>query len=114
MKQQRVLVVEDDPGMVMALMDCLTSEGYHVDSEVDGEAGLGRALTENYDVIVLDLMLPNRNGFDICRELRHAGNKTPILVLSARGQTVDKVVGLKLGADDYLTKPFEIAELLAR
>jgi two-component system alkaline phosphatase synthesis response regulator PhoP len=114
MKQRRVLVVEDDPGMAMALTDCLTSEGYHVDSEVDGEAGLARALIETFDLLVLDLMLPNRNGFDICRELRHAGDKTPILILSARGQTVDKVVGLKLGADDYLTKPFEIAELLAR
>jgi len=112
--KQRVLVVEDDVGMVMALTDCLKSEGYRVETEGDGESGLQRALTETFDIILLDLMLPNRNGFDICRELRQAGNRTPIVFLSARGQTFDKVVGLKLGADDYLTKPFDFAELLAR
>ena len=111
---KRILLIEDEPGLVMTLTDRLTSEGYVVASERDGEAGLGQASLESFDAIILDVMLPHKNGFDICRDLRQRGVQTPVLMLTARGQLVDKVVGLKLGADDYLTKPFEMIELLAR
>jgi len=110
----RVLIIEDEPGLVMALDQRLTSEGYEVASATDGDQGLMRAAGEFFDCIILDLMLPGRSGFDICRDLRQRGINTPILMLTARGQIVDKVVGLKLGADDYLTKPFAMIELLAR
>jgi two-component system alkaline phosphatase synthesis response regulator PhoP len=110
----RVLVVEDEPGLVMALTQRLNSEGYEIESARDGERGLALGLSEPFDVIVLDLMLPRKNGFDVCRDLRRRGIDTPIIMLTARGQVVDKVVGLKLGADDYLTKPFAMMELLAR
>ena len=110
----RVLLVEDEAGLRLTLSDRLVSEGYHVDAASDGEAGLARATSGGYDLIVLDVMLPRMNGFDVCREVRHRGVTTPILMLTARGQVVDKVVGLKLGADDYLTKPFETIELMAR
>jgi len=98
----------------LTLNDRLVSEGFSVSAEKDGESGLERALSEAFDLIVLDVMLPRKNGFDVCRDLRHRGVLTPVIMLTARGQVVDKVVGLKLGADDYLTKPFEMAELLAR
>jgi len=111
---KRILLIEDEPGLIMTLTDRLTSEGYVVASERDGEAGLGQASLESFDAIILDVMLPHKNGFDICRDLRQRGVQTPVLMLTARGQLVDKVVGLKLGADDYLTKPFEMIELLAR
>jgi two-component system alkaline phosphatase synthesis response regulator PhoP len=111
---KRILLIEDEPGLVMTLTDRLTSEGYVVASERDGEAGLEQASLESFDAIILDVMLPHKNGFDICRDLRQRGVQTPVLMLTARGQLVDKVVGLKLGADDYLTKPFEMIELLAR
>src|SRR5262245_29255368 len=111
---KRILLVEDEPGLVLTLSDRLASEGYNVDIARDGEAGLGRASSEFFDAIILDVMLPRKNGFDVCRDLRQRGINTPILMLTARGQVVDKVVGLKLGADDYLTKPFEMMELLAR
>jgi two-component system alkaline phosphatase synthesis response regulator PhoP len=110
----RVLLVEDEAGLRLTLSDRLASEGYTVESASDGEAGLARATTGGYDLIVLDVMLPRMNGFDVCREARQRGVTTPILMLTARGQVVDKVVGLKLGADDYLTKPFETIELMAR
>jgi two-component system alkaline phosphatase synthesis response regulator PhoP len=110
----RVLVVEDEPGLRLTLTDRLTSEGYLVETAADGEVGLDRAATGVFDVIVLDVMLPRVSGFDVCRELRQRQVATPILMLTARGQVVDKVVGLKLGADDYLTKPFEAIELVAR
>jgi two-component system alkaline phosphatase synthesis response regulator PhoP len=110
----RLLLVEDEPGLVMTLTDRLAAEGYEVVSAVDGETGFRRASTENYDLVLLDGMLPGRDGFDVCRSLRQRNIMTPILMLTARGQVVDKVVGLKLGADDYLVKPFEMAELLAR
>jgi DNA-binding response OmpR family regulator len=110
----RVLIVEDEAGLRLTLTDRLGSEGYAVDTASDGEAGLARATTGGYDLVVLDVMLPRMNGFDVCRELRQRGVTTPILMLTARGQVVDKVVGLKLGADDYLTKPFETIELMAR
>ncbi|HEX3702181.1 MAG TPA: response regulator transcription factor [Vicinamibacterales bacterium] len=110
----RVLLVEDEAGLRLTLGDRLTSEGYVVDSAGDGEAGLEQAATGAFDVIILDVMLPRMNGFDVCREVRRRRVATPILMLTARGQVVDKVVGLKLGADDYLTKPFEAIELMAR
>src|SRR5688572_3349718 len=111
---RRVLLVEDEPGLVMTLTDRLVAEGYEVESEGDAVNGLARASTESFDAILLDVMLPGGNGFDVCRTLRQRGVHTPILMLTARGQVVDRVVGLKLGADDYLVKPFEMAELLAR
>src|SRR5262245_32174160 len=111
---RRVLIIEDEPGLVMALTQRFGSEGYEVETAADGEQGLTLGLSETFDVIVLDLMLPRRNGFDVCRELRQRGVNTPIIMLTARGQVVDRVVGLKLGADDYLTKPFAMMELLAR
>jgi two-component system alkaline phosphatase synthesis response regulator PhoP len=110
----RVLVVEDEAGLRLTLGDRLSSEGYLVETASDGESGLERAAAGAHDVIVLDVMLPKINGFDVCRELRRRGVDTPILMLTARGQVVDKVVGLKLGADDYLTKPFDAIELVAR
>ena len=110
----RVLVVEDEAGLRLTLGDRLASEGYAVETAADGASGLERASAGAHDVIVLDVMLPKMNGFDVCRELRRRGVDTPILMLTARGQVVDKVVGLKLGADDYLTKPFDAIELVAR
>ena len=111
---QRILLVEDEPGLVMTLRDRLTSEGYEVEAAQDAETGLGRATHEVFDLIILDVMLPGGSGFDVCRDLRQLGMKTPIIMLTARGQVIDKVLGLKIGADDYVTKPFEMMELLAR
>ena len=111
---ESILLIEDEEALRMTLEDRLRSEGYRVDHATDGAAGLEKATTLPFDLLILDLMLPHRNGFDVCREIRHAGLATPILMLTARGQTVDKVVGLKLGADDYVTKPFEMVELMAR
>jgi two-component system alkaline phosphatase synthesis response regulator PhoP len=111
---KRILLVEDEPGLVMTLTDRLRSEGYGVETAIDGDTGLERALGEAFDLIILDIMLPRRNGLDVCRDLRQRRNATPVIMLTARGQIVDKVLGLKLGADDYLTKPFEMIELLAR
>ncbi len=110
----RILLVEDEPSLVLTLSDLLAGEGYEVESAADGPSGLKLASDEPFDVIVLDVMLPGMNGLDVCRELRRKGNDVAILMLTARGQLADRVVGLKLGADDYLTKPFEPTELLAR
>jgi two-component system alkaline phosphatase synthesis response regulator PhoP len=110
----RILLVEDEPGLVLTLTDRLSSEDYEVETASDGEAGLERALSAEHDLIILDVMLPRKNGLDVCRDLRQKNIQTPILMLTARGQVTDKVVGLKLGADDYVTKPFELIELLAR
>jgi two-component system alkaline phosphatase synthesis response regulator PhoP len=114
--EDKILLVEDDPGLVMALTDLLSAEGYTVESALNGMEGLERASQQEdrFDLIILDVMLPGKNGFDVCRDLRSKGTTTPILMLTARGQVIDKVLGLKLGADDYLTKPFEPLELLAR
>ena len=98
----------------MTLTDRLSAEGYEVESATDAGTALTSATTGNYDALLMDVMLPGGNGFDICRTVRQRGIQTPILMLTARGQVVDRVVGLKLGADDYLVKPFEMAELLAR
>jgi two-component system alkaline phosphatase synthesis response regulator PhoP len=111
---QRILLVEDEPGLVMTLTDRLLTEGYAVETAEDGEAGLARAESAAFDLIILDVMLPRKNGFDVCRDLRQRGIHSPIIMLTARGQVFDRVVGLKLGADDYVTKPFEMIELLAR
>jgi two-component system alkaline phosphatase synthesis response regulator PhoP len=111
---KRLLLVEDEPGLVLTLTDRLTREGYAVETSADGESALERATTDAFDLVLLDVMLPRLNGFDVLRDLRRRGIDTPVIMLTARGQVVDKVVGLKLGADDYVTKPFEMAELLAR
>ena len=111
---RRVLLVEDEPGLVLTLTDRLKSEGYVVASATDGPSGLALATREAFDVILLDVMLPGSSGFDVCRDLRQKGVQTPVIMLTARGQVMDKVLGLKIGADDYLTKPFDMLELLAR
>src|SRR5215467_1453600 len=110
----RILLVEDEPGLVLTLSDLLAAEGYTVESAGDGPSGLRRAAGEPFDVVILDVMLPGKNGFDVVRDLRAQGKDVPVLMLTAKSQLVDRVVGLKLGADDYLTKPFEPEELLAR
>jgi len=110
----RILLVEDEAGLILTLTDRLRSEGFDVTSAADGEQGLSFALSESFDLIILDVMLPKKNGLDVCRDLRQKNIHTPILMLTAKGETIDKVLGLKLGADDYLTKPFEVMELLAR
>jgi two-component system alkaline phosphatase synthesis response regulator PhoP len=111
---KKLLLVEDEPGLVMTLTDRLAREGYAIETSADGESGLERAVREPFDLVVLDVMLPRLNGFDLLKELRRRGVETPVIMLTARGQIADKVAGLKLGADDYVTKPFEMVELLAR
>lgn len=113
-REERILLVEDEDGLVMSLSDRLVSEGYLCEARTDGLAGTKAAITESYDAIVLDVMLPGKSGFDVCSDVRSAGVMTPILMLTARNQLDDRVLGLKLGADDYLCKPFEMCELLAR
>jgi two-component system, OmpR family, alkaline phosphatase synthesis response regulator PhoP len=110
----RILLVEDEPGLVMTLSDLLTGEGYEVESDGDGLSGLAKALHGGFDAILLDVMLPGKDGMEVCRELRRRKSGVAILMLTARTQLADRVGGLKLGADDYLTKPFEPPELLAR
>jgi two-component system, OmpR family, alkaline phosphatase synthesis response regulator PhoP len=112
--KKKIFVIEDEEDMLMALADRLQKEGYLPESCKDGTVGLDRALHEPFDLIILDLMLPGKSGLDVCREIRQEGLVMPILMLTARGQTVDKVVGLKIGADDYVTKPFNMTELMAR
>src|SRR5215470_2214749 len=111
---RRILLVEDEPGLTLILSDVLSSEGYGIESAQDGERGLQLASSEYFDLLILDVGLPKKNGFDLLRDLRQRGNTTPSIMLTARGQVVDKILGLKLGADDYLTKPFDTGELLAR
>ena len=110
----RILLVEDEPGLVMTISDLLAAEGYEVHAASDGEAGLTKATGREFDLVILDVMLPKKTGFDVCRELRQRGIDAAILMLTAKTQIFDRVVGLKLGADDYLVKPFDPAELLAR
>lgn len=110
----RILLIEDEPGLQLTVSDLLTTEGHHVETASDGEIGLSRASGEDFDLLIVDVMLPKKTGFEICRDLRQKGIDTAILMLTARTQVVDRVVGLKLGADDYLAKPFDPAELLAR
>src|SRR5271169_349490 len=111
---ESILLIEDEQVLRTTLSDRLRGEGYIVDSAADGQEGFDKAANQPFDLIILDLMLPVRSGLDVCRDIRQAGMATPILILTARNQTIDKVVGLKLGADDYVTKPFESAELIAR
>jgi DNA-binding response OmpR family regulator len=110
----KILIIEDEPNMVLGLKDSCEYEGYDVSVARDGKEGLEKASTEKPDIILLDVMLPLMSGMDVCRTLRTQGIEIPILMLTARNQEIDKVVGLELGADDYVTKPFSIMELLAR
>src|SRR5947199_9640385 len=110
----RILIVEDEPNMVAGLRDNFEYEGYEVITAGDGVEGLGRALNDSPDLVVLDVMMPKMSGLDVCKQLKSKRPSLPIIMLTARGQEVDKVVGLELGADDYVTKPISIRELLAR
>ena len=110
----RILIVDDEPEMVRGLEDNLRFEGYQTLAAGDGKRGLQLALTEAPDLILLDIMMPDMSGWDVCRELRRKGLDVPVIMLSARGEEVDRVLGLELGADDYVTKPFGLRELLAR
>jgi two-component system, OmpR family, alkaline phosphatase synthesis response regulator PhoP len=111
---ENILLVEDEDALRITLSDRLRGEGYVVDSAKDGEEGLEKVTSSPFDLLILDVMLPHRSGFDICRDIRQAGLATPILFLTARNELVDKVVGFKLGGDDYVTKPFEAPELMVR
>lgn len=110
----RILLVEDEPGLSLTVSDLLAAEGYQVEAAMDGLTGLKKGADRELDLIILDVMLPGKNGFEVCKELRQIGCDTAILMLTAKTQVVDRVVGLKFGADDYLAKPFDPAELLAR
>jgi two-component system alkaline phosphatase synthesis response regulator PhoP len=110
----RILIVEDEAGLARTLKDRLQKEGHTVSMARDGHAGMDAAMREPFDLLILDLMLPGQNGLTICQKLRQLGSNAPILMLTARRQTMDKVIGLRSGADDYLTKPFQMVELLAR
>lgn len=110
----KILIVEDEPNMVAGLRDNFEFEGYEVLTAYDGEEGLARALSDSPDLLVLDVMMPKMSGLEVCKQLRAKRPSIPIIMLTARGQEVDKVVGLELGADDYVTKPFSIRELIAR
>src|ERR1700756_2034956 len=110
----KILVVEDEPNMVVGLRDNFEFEGYQVITARDGVEGLEKAFEESPDLVVLDVMMPRMSGLEVCKQLRAKRGSIPIIMLTARGQEVDKVVGLELGADDYVTKPFSIRELLAR
>ena len=110
----KILIVEDEPNMRLGLKDNLEFEGYQVDFAEDGETGLKNILEGDYNLILLDVMLPKMSGFDVCKTVRKKGNNVPIILLTAKGEEIDKVLGLELGADDYVTKPFGLRELLAR
>jgi DNA-binding response OmpR family regulator len=110
----KILIVEDEPNMVAGLRDNFEYEGYEVITAGDGIAGLGRALSDSPDLVLLDVMMPHLSGLDVCKQLKVRRPSMPIIMLTARGQEIDKVVGLELGADDYVTKPFSIRELVAR
>lgn len=110
----KLLIIEDEPSMQLGLKDNMELEGYLVETASDGEEGLAKIKTNSFDLILLDLMLPKLSGFDVCKEARSVGISTPIVLLTARGEEIDKILGLEFGADDYITKPFSIRELLAR
>lgn len=110
----KILIVEDEPQMRMGLRDNLEFEGYTVDTAEDGRVGLEKILENPYDLILLDVMMPHLSGFDVCKKAREKGIRTPVIMLTAKGEEIDKVLGLELGADDYITKPFSLRELLAR
>jgi len=111
---KRILIVEDELNMRLGLKDNLEFEGYEVETAADGAEGLAVATESTFDLIVLDVMMPKMSGFDVCKQLRTKGITTPIILLTAKGEEIDKVLGLELGADDYITKPFSLRELLAR
>ncbi|HLO57407.1 MAG TPA: response regulator transcription factor [Bacteroidales bacterium] len=111
---KKILIVEDEPNMVNGLKDNLEFEGYEIDTAMEGNLGLQKATENKYDLILLDIMLPGMSGLDICKSVRKKGINTPIILLTAKGEEIDKVLGLELGADDYITKPFSLRELLAR
>jgi DNA-binding response OmpR family regulator len=111
---KKILIIEDEQDLIKGLKLNLSDEGYHVDWALDGMEGLRKAIEEAPDLIILDIMLPEMNGLDVCRELRHKNINTPVIMLTAKGEEIDKVVGLEIGADDYMTKPFSIRELIAR
>ena len=113
-EKKTVLIVEDEKGIVDILRFNLEKEGYAVLTAYDGETGLALAQEKNPDIILLDVMLPKMNGFDVCRILRENGSSVPVIILTAREEETDKVLGLELGADDYITKPFSMRELMAR
>ena len=110
----RILIVDDEPEMVRGLEDNLRFEGYQTVAAPDGRRGLALALSEAPDLILLDVMMPGMSGWDLCREIRRRGLDVPVIMLTARGEEVDRVLGLELGADDYVTKPFSLRELMAR
>lgn len=110
----KILLVEDEPEMQRGLRDNLEFEGYKVELVGDGKEGLKKIVNHTYDMVILDVMLPGMSGFEICKQAREKGVRTPIIMLTAKGEEVDKVLGLELGADDYITKPFSLRELLAR
>lgn len=110
----RILIVEDEPNMMMGLKDNLEFEGYSVDTAADGETGLNKILEGNFDLVLLDVMLPKLSGLDVCRKVRENKMSVPVILLTAKGEEIDKVLGLEIGADDYVTKPFSLRELLAR
>lgn len=110
----KILVIEDEEDMLRGLIDNLEYEGYEVDFAADGEAGLQKLLKKTYHLVILDIMLPLLSGFEVCKKAREKGIRTPIIMLTAKGEEIDKVLGLELGADDYITKPFSLRELLAR
>lgn len=110
----KILVVDDEQNMRTGLKDNLEFEGYDVETANDGEQGLNKILENSYNLIILDVMMPKKSGFDVCKEVRKTGITTPIILLTAKGEEIDKVVGLEIGADDYVTKPFSLRELLAR
>ncbi len=114
MMMKRILVVEDEPDMQAGIKDNLEFEGYEVDTASDGKEGLQKILSDGFDLVLLDVMLPHISGFDVCKKVRHENNDTPIIFLTAKGEEIDKVIGLESGGDDYLTKPFSLRELLAR
>ena len=109
-----ILIIEDEPAMRMGLKDNLEFEGHNIDEAGDGEEGANKILSKSYDLVLLDVMLPKMSGFDVCKTVRAANNNTPIILLTAKGEEIDKVLGLELGADDYVTKPFSVRELMAR
>lgn len=114
MENRKILIIEDESGLILTLTDRLEKEGYIIESESDGIKGEEKAMKNFYDCILLDIMLPGRDGYQICRNLRDKGIKTPVLMLTARNTSLDTVLGLRLGADDYLAKPFEMTVLAAR
>ena len=112
--KQRILVVEDDPSILTGLVDLLEGEGFVVEKAMDGAAALARHAEARPDLVILDIMIPEKSGYDVCREIRRTDPVTPVIMLTAKGEEIDKVVGLELGADDYIVKPFGVNELLAR